>query len=59
VSWQLRTLRLPAEVFNKKNATFHISVGDMIMPEEMAKYDDIDQLGEFLKQKTYSLRRYK
>lgn len=59
ISWQLRTLRLPAEVFNKKGATFHISIGDMIMPETLARYDDIDQLGNFLKQETYSLRRNK
>ena len=59
VSWQLRTLRLPAEVFNKKGSTFHISVGDIITPETLAQYDDIDQLGQFLKQQTYSLRRYK
>ncbi len=59
VSWQLRTLRLPAEVFRKKGATMHISVGDIISPETIAQYDDIDQLGEFLKKETYSLRRYK
>lgn len=59
VSWQLRTLRLPAEVFRKKGSTFHISVGDVISPDVIAKYDDVDQLGKFLKQQTYSLRRYK
>ncbi len=59
VSWQLRTLRLPAEVFNKRGKTLHISVGDMIMPEDIAKYDDLDQLGEFLKQQTYLLRKNK
>lgn len=59
VSWQLRTLRLPAEVFNKKGRTFHISIGNPIMPDVIGKYDDIDQLGEFLKQETYMLRRYK
>ena len=59
VSWQLRTLRLPAEVFNKKGRTFHISIGDPIMPDVIDKYDDIDQLGDFLKQETYMLRRYK
>ena len=59
VSWQLRTLRLPAEVFNKKGRTFHISIGNPIMPDVIDKYDDIDQLGDFLKQETYMLRRYK
>lgn len=59
VSWQLRTLRLPAEVFRKKNATLHISVGDPIPFEEIEKYDDLDQLGEFLKAKTFEMRKLK
>ena len=59
VSWQLRTLRLPAEVFRKKGSTFHISVGDIITPEEIAKHDSIEDLGNFLKAKTYSMRKWK
>lgn len=58
ISWQLRTLRLPAEVFRKKGSTFHISVGDIITPEEQAKYS-LEELGDFLKNKTYSLRNLK
>lgn len=59
VSWQLRTLRLPAEVFRKKNSEIHISVGEPIPYEEIAKFDDLDQLGEFLKAKTYAIRALK
>ena len=59
VSWQLRTLRLPAEVFRKKNSEIHISVGEPIPYEEIAKFDDLDQLGEFLKAKTYAMRALK
>ena len=59
ISWQLRTLRLPAEVFRKKGATFHVSVGDIISPEELAKHESIDDLGKFLKEKTYSMRKWK
>ena len=62
-SWRdklaLRTLRLPAEVFRKKGSTFHISVGDIITPEEIAKHDSIEDLGNFLKAKTYSMRKWK
>lgn len=58
ISWQLRTLRLPAEVFRKKGSTFHISVGDIITPEEQAKYS-LKELGDFLKSKTYSMRNLK
>lgn len=59
VSWQLRTLRLPAEVFRKKNSEIHISVGEPIPYEKIAKFDDLDQLGEFLKAKTYAMRALK
>lgn len=59
ISWQLRTLRLPAEVFRKKGSTFHISVGDVITPEEQAKYTTVEDLGNFLKSKTYSMRNWK
>lgn len=59
VSWQLRTLRLPAEVFRMKNATFRISVGEAISPQEIAEHPDVDELGEFLKAKTYSMRKWK
>lgn len=57
ISWQLRTLRLPAEVFRKKNSTFHISVGDIITPEEQAEHaSSVEEFGEFLKRRTYSLK---
>ena len=59
VCWQLRTLRLPAEVFRKKNSTFHISVGNPIMPAEYEAIDKIEDLGKFLKAKTYELKSYK
>lgn len=59
ISWQLRTLRLPAEVFRKKGHTFHISIGDVISPEEQAKHATVEELGKFLKGKTYSMRKWK
>ena len=59
LSWQLRTLRLPAEVFRKKNATMHISIGETISVEEIEKFDDLKLLGEYLKQKTFAIRNLK
>ena len=59
VSWQLRTLRLPAEVFNKRGTTFRISVGETISPEEIALHTDIDELSELLRSKTYAMRKWK
>ncbi|NDW08186.1 lysophospholipid acyltransferase family protein [Dysgonomonas sp. 520] len=55
VDWRLRSLRLGHEVYNKKGKTIHIRFGTPIMPEEILKYEDIDNLGKFLKQKTYDL----
>lgn len=59
ISWQLRTLRLPAEVFRKKNSTMHITIGEPIPYEEIAKYDKVEDLAQFLKDKTYELKRQK
>ena len=60
VSWQLRTLRLPAEVFRRKGDTIHVSIGDPISVEEqLAHCDSVENFGQFLKEKTYSLRSWK
>lgn len=57
VCWQLRTLRLPTEIWRKCHSTIHISVGDPITPEEIAAFGDDDKaLGQYLKDKTFSLR---
>lgn len=56
ISWQLRTLRLPAEVFRRKGDTLHISVGDLITPEELKAHSSTDEeLGLWLRSKTYGL----
>lgn len=60
VSWQLRTLRLPAEVFRRKNDTLHISVGDPISVEEIKEHSgSVEELGAFLRERTYSLSSIK
>lgn len=59
ISWKLRTLRLPAEVFRRKGDTLHISIGEPIPVEEQEKYESTEALGEFLKSKTYALRSCK
>lgn len=59
ISWKLRTLRLPAEVFRKKGKTIHVSIGEPISIEEIAKHKDVNELGTFLKRKTYSMRKWK
>lgn len=60
ISWQLRTLRLPTEVWRKCNTTLHVSVGQPISPDEQAKHSSsVEELGKFLKAKTYELRKNK
>ncbi|MBD5315775.1 MAG: hypothetical protein HDS08_06450 [Bacteroides sp.] len=60
ISWQLRTLRLPAEVFNKKHKNMHISVGNPISVEEIViRSSNLDELGRYLKDATYSMRKWK
>ena len=57
VCWQLRTLRLPSEVFRKCHSTMKISVGEPISVEEQrAHAGSIEELGKYLTAKTYALR---
>ncbi len=60
ISWQLRTLRLPAEVFRKCGTTLHVSVGDPIsVDEQISHSSSVEELGNFLKAKTYELKKYR
>lgn len=59
ISWKLRTLRLPGEVFAHHDTIYHISIGDIISPEEQMKYDSLEEFGEMLRSRTYALRRRK
>lgn len=59
VDWRLRSLRLGHEVYNKKGKTICVRFGEPIMPEEIASYEDIEKLGDFLKSKTYELAKKK
>lgn len=57
VSWKLRTLRLPAEVFNRNGSTIHVSVGDPISVEQQQAHGaSVEEFGRWLKAETYKLR---
>lgn len=58
IDWRLRTLRLPTEVFNKKGYNFRVSIGDIITPETLAQYSTPEELGAFLKQETYKMKKW-
>lgn len=58
VDWRLRTLKLPSEVFRRKGDTFRISIGQPIMPEDMTAYASPNELGKFLRGRTYGMRHW-
>jgi len=57
ISWRIRIIRLLHEVTNKRGKTIHVCFGEPIMPEEQDKFTSIEEFGEYLKQKTYALKR--
>ncbi|MBQ8773632.1 MAG: 1-acyl-sn-glycerol-3-phosphate acyltransferase [Muribaculaceae bacterium] len=59
VCWQLRTLRMPAEVWRKCHSTMRVSIGNIISVEELQKHESIEDLRDFLRSKTYELRNRK
>lgn len=59
IDWRLRTLRLPGEVMRKYGSEVHISVGKPISVEEQNKHQSIEDLGKFLREETYKLKKIK
>ncbi|MDR1764332.1 MAG: lysophospholipid acyltransferase family protein [Dysgonamonadaceae bacterium] len=57
IDWRLRMVRLMHEVTNKRGRTVDIRLGQPISVEEQAQYADIKAFGEFLKSKTYELKK--
>ncbi len=58
--WPARSLRLPAEVFRTVGTEMHISIGQPISPDEQARHSQSPEaLGDFLRQKTYELKKFK
>jgi putative hemolysin len=55
-SWQLRALRTPAEVFNKRGKTLHVYIGKPIPAAEIQKMIDSKDLACLLYQKTYGVK---
>ena len=58
ISWKLRTLRLPSEVFRRRNYKFRVSVGDPIPVEVQQQYQTPEALAQFLKQQTYAMKKW-
>ena len=54
ISWKIRLLRLPAEVFNKRYKPTRLAIGEIITPDQLSSYSDIKQLSDFLRHKVYN-----
>lgn len=60
ICWPARSLMLPHEVFRKIGKTMHISIGQPISPEEQAAHGSTpEEIGAYLRRKTYELKKYK
>ncbi|MCH5225574.1 MAG: 1-acyl-sn-glycerol-3-phosphate acyltransferase [Muribaculaceae bacterium] len=56
IDWRLRTLRLPGELFASYDKEIRVSFGDPIPVEEQNKFATLEELGNFLREKTYQLK---
>lgn len=56
IDWRIRTLRMPAEAFNKRGKTVDVYIGQPIYPEEIKDMTD-DELAQFLYNKTYDAKK--
>lgn len=57
ISWKIRTLRIPAEAFNKRGKTVDVYVGEPISPDEIKNFTDDTALAEFLFNRTYGAKK--
>ncbi|GAD07491.1 lysophospholipid acyltransferase family protein [Porphyromonas crevioricanis] len=57
LSWAIRSLRIPAELFNKRGHTFHVYIGEPISAETIRQFKGkAHELSLFLYDRTYALR---
>jgi len=52
---RLRTVRLIHELFNKKGTHVEVRIGQPISPEEIRKFESVEELGKYLRNRTYAL----
>ena len=57
ISWQIRTLRIPTEAFNKRGKKADVYIGEPISPEEIAAIPEDKDLAEFLYKRTYGAKK--
>jgi len=55
INWKIRNLRLPAELFNKRNLKPRIGIGNIITVQEQEQFADPETLGAFLRKAVYEM----
>ncbi len=55
LNWRIRSLRLPSEVFNKRNQEPRIGIGNIITVEVQEQFTDAEALGSFLRKSVYEM----
>ena len=56
ISWKLSSLSLATQLFNKRNKTIRVFIGETIQPEEYAHIENDHELGAFFRAKSFALR---
>ena len=55
INWKIRLLRLPHEIVNKCGAVVHVGIGDIISVEEQRLHPEINDFGEWLRNRVYEM----
>lgn len=55
ISWKVRLLRLPSEIFNKNGKRMRMGIGPVITPDKLKEFDNIEDLGKFLRSSVYDM----
>ncbi|MBN2861692.1 MAG: 1-acyl-sn-glycerol-3-phosphate acyltransferase [Bacteroidales bacterium] len=55
INWKIRTLRMPGEIFNKREKKLRVGIGNLISVKELEKYPDLASLGSFLRESVYKM----
>lgn len=56
ISSKIRVLRMPGELFNKAGKPCRIGVGKPLYPERLAEFNDVREMGNFLRQEVYGMK---
>lgn len=55
INWRIRLLRMPSELFNKKEKEHRIGIGNIISVKEQEQFADGISLGTFLRKAVYEM----